>query len=69
MNLNDHAFLLLDELQPEEADMVTCAEHDCVWLAIDCRKLAKVITPEQVIELLRSGVSYDQDNGSLRVFV
>lgn len=62
-----HAFNLLDRLLPGKGDMVTAAEHDEIWLAVDPEDLAKVATEEQIIELIRCGVRYD-DNG-LAMFV
>jgi hypothetical protein len=63
-----HAFMLLDEILPGKKDIVGAAEHDQVFLSIDCRELAKVITEEQIIELLRCGVGYgDYDCLSLNV--
>ena len=50
-----HAFLLLDELQPGNRDMVCAAEHDEFWLGINVERLAEVITSEQCIELQRCG--------------
>lgn len=58
-----HAFILLDKLVSSEAhnlgyghDMVQGAEHDEIFLDVDLDKLAAVITPEQVLELIRCGV-------------
>lgn len=62
-----HAFLLLDELQPSNRDIIVCAEHDEIYLDIDLETL--VITEDQVIELLQCGVTYDGYNDSLHMFV
>jgi hypothetical protein len=51
-----HAFLLLDKLVPGTNDIISCAEHDQIWINIELDKLAKVITEEQVIELRNCGV-------------
>ena len=74
-----HAFLLLDELVPPPKvasqagdychDMVSAAEHDVIWLYVDCDALAVVVTQEQVVELSRCGVRYDDDVESLALFV
>jgi hypothetical protein len=56
-----HAFLLLDELVPGDNDIVSCAEHDEIYLGVDCGELAEVITEEQVIELSRCGVRPGRD--------
>ncbi len=50
-----HAFLLLDELFPGTGDMVSAAEHDEIYLAIE-EKQAETLTDEQIIELSRCGV-------------
>jgi hypothetical protein len=64
-----HAFLLLDELCPGTMDMVSAAEHDEIWLDVDCEELAKVITEDQVLELTRCGVHYDSGYDALKLFV
>jgi len=51
-----HAFLLLDELCPGDSDMVDGAEHDEIFLDVELGDLAKVVTEEQVVELVRCGV-------------
>lgn len=57
-----HAFLLLDELVPGDSDMISCAWHDNIGLEIRLSDLAKVITEEQVIELIRCGVRIDEED-------
>lgn len=64
-----HAFLLLDQIQPGKRDVVSAAEHDEIWLDIDCEALAEQITEEQVCELVRCGVRYDDGPESLALFV
>ena len=66
-----HAFLLLDELCPSSKglDMVSAAEHDIIYLRPELKKLAKVVTEDQVIELVRCGVFVDSDTDSLSMFV
>jgi hypothetical protein len=56
-----HAFLLLDKLVPGDKDIVSCAEHDEVYLSVPLEQLAAVITEDQVIELVRCGVRCDQN--------
>ena len=63
-----HAFILLDRLQPGGWKIIGAAEHDQIWLDVDCEKLAEVITEAQVLELVRCGVRYDVDNESLSMF-
>jgi hypothetical protein len=62
------AFLMLDAMLPGPSrDMVCSAEHDVIWLDIDCEKLAEVIKEYQILNLVRCGVRYS--DGSLCMFV
>ena len=65
-----YAFLMLAELFPSQYDMVAAAEHDVIYLDVDCDTLlVKVgeIGNEFIRDLVRCGVMYDED--SLRMFV
>lgn len=65
------AFLLLDSLSnPSDAgrDMVSAAEHDVIYMDVDVEELAAKITDDQVLVLVRCGVSYDSDNDGLMMF-
>lgn len=64
-----HAFLLLDKLVPGNSDMVCSAEHDQIWLDVTPEELAAVATEEQIIELCRCGMVYDDELDSLFFFV
>lgn len=64
-----HAFLLLDSLIPSNRPIISASEHDEIYLDIDLDELSKVITEEQVIELVRCGVRYDSDYDCLSMFV
>lgn len=50
-----HAFLLLDEMFPGTTDMISGAEHDEIYLAID-EDEAATLTDDQILELIRCGV-------------
>lgn len=65
------AFLMLHELLPTIGgrDIVVAAEHDGIWLDVDCERLAEVITDDQVRDPHRCGVRYDQNVNSLSLFV
>lgn len=56
-----HAFILLDSLVPSNRDIVSCAEHDEFWLEVSPEDVAEVATPEQILELVRCGVCYDDN--------
>lgn len=64
-----HAFNLIDKLVPGETDMVCAAEHDEIWLEVSPEELARVATEEQIIDLIRCGVRYDDGTESLALFV
>lgn len=64
-----HAFILLDSLVPGDDDIVSCAEHDEIFLEVNPSDLAKVATEEQLIELMRCGVRYDSSGLGLAMFV
>lgn len=63
-----HAFLLLDKLMPGTRDMVSAAEHDEIYLDMDCEKLAEVASEHDILALTRCGVRYDEDTDSLCMF-
>jgi hypothetical protein len=56
-----HAFMSLDAWLPgRRSDIVSAAEHDTIYLNIDDADLAD-LADEQLIELARCGVWYDDD--------
>jgi len=57
-----NALLLLDRLSPGEGDMVSAAEHDVFFPDVLLEDLALVATEEDVKNLLRCGVSIDEDD-------
>lgn len=66
-----HAFLLLDSLFDSESaqgDMVSAAEHDCFYLALNPTDVASAISEPQVIELIRCGVMLDEEIDFFRMF-
>lgn len=67
-----HAFILLDRLVPgrggKRDDMVSAAEHDEIWLDVEPDALARLATEEQIRDLVRCGVRYDEETDSLAMF-
>lgn len=65
------ALILIDMLMPSATRnwMLGAAEHDQVWIGVDCDELAKVISSEQVEYLVRCGIFYDKDYCCLSMFV
>jgi len=54
-----NAFLMLDAMFPAENDIVSGASHDEIYLSINAEDLVNKATPEQLRDLVRSGVRYD----------
>jgi len=63
-----HALIMLDKLFDSACDMISCAEHDEVFLDISTEDIA-TLTKEQVYELVACGVYYSSDVDSLHMFV
>ena len=64
-----HAFILLDKIMPDGHTIISAAEHDEIYLDVDIEELAKIITKDQILELVRCGVSFDGYNDCLYMFV
>lgn len=63
------AFIMLAELESENhRDMVSAAEHDEIYLSPDPELVAKIITEEQVADLVRCGVRFDEETNSFCMF-
>lgn len=56
-----HAFNLLSELFPGDGNIVQYARHEEIFLDFGENEVAK-LTDEQIIELSRCGVRYDEDS-------
>lgn len=64
-----HAFLLISKILPEDrGDIITSSEHDEFYLEADCETLFERATEEQVIELIRCGVRFDNSLESLCMY-
>lgn len=64
-----HAFLLLDKIIPNDHSMIASADHDVIYLNIEIEDLEQAVTEEQIIELIRCGVFYDEEFDCLGMFV
>ena len=62
-----HAFILLNEIFPDNRDIVCAAGHDVIWLDVDGEKIAS-LNDDQVLELTRCGVMHDEESDSLSMF-
>lgn len=63
-----HAFILLDKIIPGDSDIVSYSEHDEFYLSIDTDELAKFATEEQIVDLIRCGVQYNDSEDCLYMF-
>jgi len=71
------AFLMLHDLAPRPVvdgrdyvrDMVSCAEHDEIWLDTDVNLLAQNATEDDVVTLVRCGIRFDASMDCLAMFV
>ena len=63
------ALLLLDKLLPSDINIIDFAGGDEIAFDVDCKKLAKVSTSQDILTLVRCGVRYDDDTGKLAMFV
>lgn len=63
-----HVFMLLDALVPGDEDIISCSEHDEYYLSVDAKKLRKVVTEENIRDLVRCGVNYDSSNDWFSLF-
>lgn len=62
------AFLMIHELAGGKGDIISASEHDQIWIDASCDKLNEVATDEQIRDLVRCGVMYDDDIESLSMF-
>jgi len=62
-----HAFILLDKLIPSDYDIISGAEHDEIYLGIDIEELAKVISEDDILTLIRCGCRLDSEGISMYV--
>lgn len=78
-----HALILLDELAPSDGDIIARTKTETVYIGkeqtlptivstiylnVDPYVLAAVATPEQVEDLVRCGVDYDEETRSLVLY-
>ena len=62
------AFILLDKLAPSGDDIVSCAEHDIIFLSTDVKALAEKATEADVAALAAFGVLYSEEYDCLMMF-
>lgn len=63
-----HVMMLLDKIIESDECIITCSEHDVVYLAVSPEELAGKITKNQMLSILDCGVFYDSDNSGFCIF-
>ena len=56
-----HALLLIDSLMPGTSNIIGSATHDCIYLAINVKVLAKVAKEEHIRDLVRCGIFFEDN--------
>lgn len=62
-----HAFIVLDEWFPGNSDIIASAEHDEFFLGIEAEQIQQ-LTDDQILELVRCGVSFSEEYQCLCMF-
>jgi len=73
-----HAFMLLDKLFPDiphtnsygtvfYPEIIAGVTHDQIWLSLKSEQI-ETLTSDQVLELVRCGVMYDEEEDCLSMF-
>lgn len=58
-----NALILLDKIIPfNDGPIIALAEHDVIYLSISSIYLARNATEEQIIDLIRCGISLDEND-------
>lgn len=58
-----HGMLMLNWLDPQTGDIISAADHDQVWFAAKPEVVARNITEDQVKDLLRCGIYFEDGEG------
>ena len=70
-----HAFLLLEELSskanlsPRERPLISAVDHDKIYLDVDPEAISASATEQDLIDLIRCGVSYSKTYHCFYLFV
>ncbi len=64
-----HAMILLDTLLPGDGHIISASEHDVIYLGVGLEELVEVISEEQIIQLIRCGVLFDEHRECFTMFV
>jgi hypothetical protein len=64
-----HAFILMDRILPTNLNIISSARHKEIWFNINVDDFAAVVTEDEVLELVRCGISYDGQYDCLYMFI
>lgn len=62
-------FLLLDKLMPGQSDIISWTGHDEIGFSADCDMLAQLATEDEILTLVRCGVTYNEEHHCLSMFI
>ena len=65
------AFLMLDKIAPlnNDRDIIIDARHDEITLAFDSAKVAENATEQEIIDLIRCGIRFEEGDECFVMFV
>lgn len=63
-----HVLIMLAEMFPADRDLISAAEHDQYWLDVDCDEFNKLVTDDQLRDMIRAGLMHCNDTDSLSFF-
>lgn len=64
-----HAFCLLDDLCPDDKDIIGHSAHDEITLSVDTAKVAEAAEEWHIRDLIRCGVRYSKSYECFEMFV
>jgi hypothetical protein len=63
------AFLIIDSIFDDDKKIISGVDTYSIYLNVEIEELAKRATEEQIIDLIRCGVSYEEKYDSLTIMV
>lgn len=64
-----HGLILLNEIMPGKRGMISGADHDIIYLDANVDALEKIITDDQILELIQCGIHVSEEYDCLTMFV
>lgn len=63
------AFLILDSIFKDNKKIISGVDTYSIYLSVEIEELAQKATEEQILDLIRCGVSYEEKYDSLTIMV